>query len=131
MAAAITFPVIPLGTLGDYVVNRAYAHSSPSHVCAGAAYARYQLTPAYAVAARSEYLSDRGGLFSGGTQALKEITFTFERKFAEALLIRAEYRRDFSNVPFFLTDKAGVLSTTQNTATLGMVWRAGQKQGSW
>jgi hypothetical protein len=130
----VTWSATPKLTLvgeGDYVINRFYTHSSPAHVSAGAAYARYQLTPAYAVATRGEYLSDRGGLFSGSTQALKEITFTLERKFAEGFLMRAEYRRDFSNVPFFLTDKAGVLSNAQNTATLGMVWWAGQKQGSW
>ena len=130
----VTWSATPKLTLvgeGDYVINRLYAHSSPAHVSAGAAYARYQLTPEYAVGGRTEYLSDRGGLFSGKTQALKEITFTLERKFAEGFLMRAEYRRDFSNIPFFLTDKAGVLHNAQNTATLGMVWWAGQKQGSW
>lgn len=113
------------------MINRNFAHSAPAHVSAGAVYARYQLTSAYALGARAEYLSDRGGLFSGHTQALKEATFTFERKFAEGFLVRTEYRRDFSNNPFFLTDKAAVLSNAQSTATIGMVWWTGQKQGTW
>jgi hypothetical protein len=116
---------------GDYVINRVYDYSAPSHVSGGAAYARYQLTPKWALAARAEYLSDRGGLFSGVTQALKETTTTAEYKLGDGFLVRAEWRRDFSNVPFFLTDKAGVLKKDQNTSALGMVWWFGMKQGSW
>ena len=59
----------------------------------GAAYFRHQFTPKLAVAGRGEYLSDRGGLFSGATQRLKEITMTGEYKFAEGFMMRGEYRR--------------------------------------
>ena len=116
---------------GDYVINRVYDNSAPAHVSGGAAYARYQLAPKWAVAGRAEYLSDRGGLFSGTTQALKETTTTAEYELADGFLIRGEWRRDFSNVPFFLTDKSGVLKHDQNTSTLGMVWWFGRKQGAW
>src|SRR5882757_291416 len=97
----------------------------------GVAYARYQLTPKMALGGRTEYLSDRGGLFSGTTQALKEFTGTYEYKFGEGFLARAEFRRDWSNVPFFLTNKPGVLSPSQPTFTVGLVWWAGGKQGPW
>lgn len=97
----------------------------------GAAYARYQFTPKFAMAGRFEYLSDRGGLFSGATQALKEHTMTAEYKLAEGFLMRGEYRRDYSNQPFFLTERPGLLKQEQNTATLGLVWWFGRKQGSW
>ncbi len=129
-----TWNVTPKLTLvgeGDYVINRIYDNSAPTHVSGGAAYARYQLTPKWALASRAEYLSDRGGLFSGTTQALKENTVTAEYKLADGFLVRGEWRRDFSNVPFFLTDKSGVLKHDQNTSTLGMVWWFGLKQGSW
>jgi hypothetical protein len=116
---------------GDYVINRLQTFSAPQHVSAGALYARYQITPRIAVAGRAEYLSDRGGLFSGVTQALKETTLTSEYRFAEGFLVRAEWRRDFSNQPFFLTQASGVLSPQQNTATLGLVWWFGRKVGSW
>lgn len=115
----------------DYVVSRAQTFSAPSHVTGGAAYARYQFTPKFALAGRAEYLSDRRGLFSGVTQALKETTLTAEYKFDEGMLMRAEWRRDFTNQPFFLTNAPGLLRKEQNTATLGLVWWFGRKQGAW
>jgi hypothetical protein len=101
------------------------------HVDGGAGYARYKVTPRGAVAGRVEYLSDRGGLFSGTTQALKETTLTYEYKFTEGFLMRTEWRRDFSNQPFFLSDPSGIFKKDQNTATIGLVWWMGQKHGSW
>jgi hypothetical protein len=130
-------PKLSLSLEGDYVIQREWANaapgesSAPSHVVGGAAYARYQLTPKMALGGRSEYLSDRGGLFSGTTQALKEFTGTYEYKFGEGFLTRVEFRRDWSNVPFFLTNKPGVLSSSQPTLTVGMVWWYGGKQGAW
>jgi Putative beta-barrel porin-2, OmpL-like. bbp2 len=124
-------PKLTVAAEGDYVINRVFSHSSPTHVDGGAVYARYQVTPRAALATRAEYLSDRGGLFSGTTQALKETTLTYEYKFADGFLMRAEWRRDFSNQPFFLTASAGVLKKEQNTATVGLMWWMGRKQGSW
>ncbi len=132
--AYATFNVTDKLTLtleGDYVVNRVQETSAPSRVTGGAAYARYQFTPKLALAGRFEYLSDRGGLFSSKTQALKEHTLTAEYKLAEGFLMRGEYRRDFSNQPFFLTERPGLLKQEQNTATLGLVWWFGRKQGNW
>src|SRR5215469_12110207 len=122
---------------GDYEIERPWRttapgeSSAPSHVDGGAAYLHYQFTPKIGLALRSEYLSDRGGLFSGLTQALKEDTVTFDYKLADGFLMRYEWRRDFSNQPSFLTDVQGVLTNQQNTATLGLVWWWGQKEGSW
>jgi hypothetical protein len=70
-------------------------------------------------------------LYSGTDQALKEFTGTYDYKFGEGFLTRFEYRRDWSNVPFFLTNKPGVLSPVQPTFTVGVVWWAGGKQGPW
>lgn len=115
----------------DYVINRVQESSPPSRVTGGAAYARYQFTPKVALTGRAEYLSDRGGLFSGVTQALKETTLTLDYKLADGFLLRSEWRRDFSNQPFFLTDVPGLLKKEQNTATLGLTWWFGRKEGSW
>lgn len=124
-----------LGVEGDYVVGRVFRESAPATVWGGVGYARYQWTPKFAMAGRFEYLSERvspaGGLFSGVTQALKEHTLTAEYKFADGFLARAEYRRDFSNQPFFLSEQPGILKKEQNTATLGLVWWFGRKKGSW
>lgn len=120
---------------GDYVVGRVFRESAPATVWGGAGYANYQWTPKFALRGRLEYLaekvSDAGGLFSGVTQALKEGTFTAEYKLADGFLVRGEYRRDWSNQPFFLTEQPGVLKKEQNTATLGLVWWLGRKQGTW
>jgi hypothetical protein len=120
-----------LAAEGDYVVNRVQDVSAPVHISGGVGYVRYQFTPKFALAGRAEYLSDRGGLFSGLTQALKETTLTSEFKLADGFLLRLEWRRDFSNQPFFLSDTPGNLKKKQNTAKLGMIWWFGRKQGSW
>jgi len=122
---------------GDYFIQRLWQNaapgesSTPSHLDGGAAYIKYQLTPKIALATRSEYMSDRGGLFSGITQALKENTVTFDYRMADGFLMRYEWRRDFSNQPSFLSDIQGILSKQQNTATVGLMWWWGRKQGAW
>jgi hypothetical protein len=122
---------LTLAAEGDYVINRVRSTSAPERVYGGALYARYQLAPKVALAGRAEYMSDREGLFSGASQSLKETTVTADYKFAEGFLARGEWRRDFSNRPFFLTDTPGLLKKEQNTATLGLIWWFGRKQGSW
>ena len=132
-----TTPKLTLALEGDYVIQRLWqnaapGHSSaPSHVDGGAAYARYQFTPKVALAGRAEYLSDRGGFFSGITQALKENTVTFDYALADGFLVRYEWRRDFSNQPSFLTDVQGILGKQQDTATVGLIWWWGRKEGFW
>ena len=122
---------------GDYVIQREWANaapgesSAPSHTDGGAGYVKYQFTPKTALSARAEYLSDRGGLFSGTAQALKEVTGTYSYNVGDGFLARLEFRRDWSNVPYFLTNKPGVLSTDQPTLTVGLVWWYGAKQGAW
>lgn len=126
-----TTPKLTLAGEADYVIERLFESSPPAHTDGGAAYARYQITPKVAIGARSEYLSDRGGLFTGVTQAVKELTLTYDYKLAERFLVRTEWRRDFSNRPFFLTDTLGVLSPHQTTATMGLVWWWGNKEEVW
>ncbi|MGA2811380.1 MAG: outer membrane beta-barrel protein [Candidatus Acidiferrum sp.] len=122
---------------GDYVIQRLWRNqapgesAAPSHVDGGAAYARYEFSSRFAVAARTEYLSDRGGMFSGINQALKETTGTFDYKLGDGFLMRYEWRRDFSNRPSFLTDTQGLLSKEQTTASVGLIWWWGQKEGAW
>jgi hypothetical protein len=126
---------LTLAVEGDYVIGRVFRDRPPATVWGGVGYARYQWTKKFAVAGRFEYLSERaspaGALFSGVSQALKEHTLTAEYKFAEGFLGRAEYRRDFSNQPFFLSEQPGILKKEQNTATLGLVWWFGRKTGTW
>jgi hypothetical protein len=124
-------PNLTVALEGDYVIERLLTTSAPSHTIGVAGYARYQFTPKLAIAARTEYLSDRGGLYTGSTQAVKEGTLTFEQKIADGFLMREEWRRDASNHPYFLTDTLGVLKKEQNTATLGVIWWFGGKDEAW
>jgi hypothetical protein len=124
-------PATTLGVEGDYVISRNAAPAIDSRVSGGAAYARHQLTPRSAIAARAEYLRDRGGLFTGITQSVKETTLTYDFKPSEGFLVRSEWRRDFSNVPFFLTHDAGVLDKVQDSVTLGVIWWWGTKRNAW
>ena len=130
-------PKLTLAAEGDYFIQREWANagpgesSAPSHVSGGAAYAQYQLTSRGALAARGEYLSDRSGLFSGRSQALKEGTATYKYTLADGLDAFVEFRRDWTNIPYFTTHSPGSLSNHQNITTLGLVWWYGGKQGSW
>jgi hypothetical protein len=116
---------------GDYVLQRLFKDSPPQHAAGGAVYAQYQFSPKFSIAGRAEYLSDRGALFSGLSQALKETTLTSTYRFAERFMARAEGRYDFSNQPFFYTSALGVIKKSQFTATLGLIWWYGGKSGSW
>jgi putative OmpL-like beta-barrel porin-2 len=130
-------PKLTFALEGDYEIERVWQNASPGessapkHVDGGVAYAKYQLASKVALGARAEYLSDRGGLFSGLTQALKENTVTFDYSLADGFLMRYEWRRDFSNQPSFLTDVQGILGKQQNTATVGLMWWWGRKEGAW
>lgn len=115
----------------DDVVSRLYSASAPDHSLGGALYAQYQWKPKLSLAGRAEYLSDRGGLFSGRTQALKDTTFTTKYTLVDGFTVFGEWRRDFSNQPYFYTDTLDLLKREQNTATLGLVWWWGGKQGAW
>ena len=135
-----TWQVNPRLTLqgeADYVIQREWANaapnqsSAPSHVVGGAGYAHYQISPRISLAARAEYLADRGGMFSGTTQDLKEATATYEYKFADGFDTFVEFRRDWSNRPYFRTTNSASPVDHQNTAALGLVWWYGGKQGNW
>ena len=116
---------------GDYVIQRLFKDSPPQRASGGAVYAQYQFTPKFALASRAEYLSDRGGFFSGVSQALKETTLTTTYRFGERFMARVEGRYDFSNQPFFFTSRLGLLKKSQFTTTLGLIWWYGGKQGAW
>ena len=124
-------PKLTFALEADYVIERLFTYSAPDRTWGGSGYARYQISPRVAVAARAEYLADQGGLFSGATQALKETTVTLEQKMLEGFLLREEWRRDFSNQPYFYTSVLDQLKREQNTATLGVIWWFGPKKSPW
>lgn len=122
---------LTLGAELSYVINRVESQSAPQRVAGGVGYLRYQVTPKLFFGQRYARLNDKAGLFSGASQNLNDLTSTMGYRFAEGFEPRVEYRRDFSNVPFFLTRDAGRLSKHQDTFTLGLLWWFGGKNGSW
>jgi hypothetical protein len=82
-----------------------------------------------AVAGRFEYFTDPQGfetLVDGG-QNLYEFTGTYEYKWLEGLLMRAEYRADFSNRDVFSKD-VGQSVKSQQTLTIAFVAFFGPKR---
>ena len=65
------------------------------------------------------------------TEALKEVTATYDYTVTDGFEMKYEYRRDWSNQPNFLTSTQSVSSKDQNAATVGVVWWLGRKRGAW
>ena len=124
-------PKLTLAGEGDYVIQRAYSESAPQHVDGGAGYAQYQFSPRTWFAVRAEYLSDRGGMFSNATQALKEATATYRYNVSDNLAVFLEYRHDWTNIAYFVTNNPAAPATHQDTLGTGVVWWYGGKQGAW
>lgn len=95
-----------------------------------AAYARYQLTPQFATAIRSEQFEDipgrgtlpgatAGGLrFAAGYAKVRSFTVTLEyAAFNKSLITRLEYRHDRASQSF------GAIGPDQDTLTLGQVYK--------
>ncbi len=116
---------------GDYFISRAMAGAAPAHMTGGAGYVRYQLRRSLFASSRYEYISDRGAVFGGAAQAVKEITLTAGYQPTPGFEIRWEFRRDFSNRGFFPGRTTGIVSKEQNTALIGLLWWFGGKQGPW
>jgi hypothetical protein len=92
-----------------------------------AAAAHEQATAKNAVGGRFEYFSDPDGFQTGTPQHLYEGTFTYEYKWVEGALIRAEYRCDFSNVKYF-NKLANQTSDQQQTLTVAFIAFFGPKR---
>jgi hypothetical protein len=82
---------------------------------------RVQTTEKTALAVRYEHYNDRDGFITGQAQKLNSFTVTGEYKWVEGLLARLEYRRDWSDKPYF--DRGNQLANwkNQDTLTLGIV----------
>ena len=111
----------------DYGVDKLV--TSGSNVWYGVAgAARFALTDHFALSPRLEWFKDRDGFSTGTAQTLKEFTLTGEYKWAEGLLTRLEYRRDWSDQPFFERGVTPGGSKNQSTLLLGFVAFFGPKR---
>lgn len=90
---------------------------APSDTWWGVAVAgRHQITDLFALAARYEFYNDKDGFITGQVQKLQEFTLTAEIKHSRGFLTRFEYRRDWSNQPFY--DRGNELASAKNMDTL-------------
>lgn len=67
---------------------------------------RVALTKNLAISPRIEWYNDADGFMTGTAQQIKEFTITGEAKLNESFLTRLEYRKDWSNSPYFIRDPA-------------------------
>ena len=83
-------------------------------------YAKAQVNPVFALIPRWEYYNDEDGFTTGTAQNVQEFTITGEVKHSQGLIMRLEYRRDWSDVNFFT--KSGAARDNQNTVSVGWVY---------
>lgn len=104
----------------DYGVDKGiYGGASRWTGVAGAA--RVALSPWFALAPRLEWFNDADGFTTGSAQKLKEATLTAEFKMKEGVFSRLEYRRDWSNQPFFDRGAGPAECRAQSTLLAGFV----------
>jgi hypothetical protein len=129
----VTYTATPALTFGldvNYVTSEVDKSDPALSLQGTGVYARYQASAPAALSLRYERLDDEG-LFGGIAQVLHEATATAEYKFADGFLMRGEFRRDWSNQPFFTGPTPGDPRDHQNTVLIGLVWWFGNKQGAW
>lgn len=90
--------------------------------------ARFSVNQWFALAPRIEWFNDADGFNTGTIQRLKEFTMTGEFKMKEGFLTRVEYRRDWSNQPFFDRGDFTGIHRNQDTFLVGFVAFFGPKR---
>jgi hypothetical protein len=115
---------VPKSTLtltGNYDYGSDKIGTSSVHWQGIAGYLKYQATKIIAVSPRFEFYNDASGATTGLAQNLKEFTGTLEFKGADNLLLRVEYRGDWSDkTPF--TDGDGKPSGNQQSIGFGVLY---------
>ena len=89
--------------------------------------ARGQVTSNAALVARYENFNDNQGFSTGTAQTLNEFTATYEYKWPVGLLLRSEYRRDWSDMAYFQKGDTNSVKA-QSTLTMGLIAFFGPKR---
>lgn len=108
----------------DYGAEKSIGGGSQDWIAIAGA-ARFQLTDKFAVSPRLEFYHDKDGWATATPQKLKEFTATAEYKWAQGLLTRLEYRRDWSDRAVFERGFGG-FGKSQSTLLLGFVGYFGE-----
>ena len=83
---------------------------------------KYDFNDWFSVALRGEYFNDPQGFRTGTAQRLKEITLTPQFVVAKNLLVRPEYRHDWSNMESFPGSTGSNTKKDQDTIALGLMY---------
>jgi hypothetical protein len=86
-----------------------------------AVYGRYLLTETSAISVRGELYSDPDGYTTASVQDLGEMTFTYEQRFLGALILRAEYRYDWSTAQPFDGSDGDAMRNNQSRLGLACI----------
>jgi hypothetical protein len=103
----------------DYAQDKVAGESVTWQGIAG--YLKYQANDWFALSPRFELFDDKDGFSTGTAQKVKEATVTAEFKHKDGLIMRLEYRGDFSDEPFF-TKRVEESVKSQNTFTVGLIY---------
>ena len=113
-----------------FMVNVDYGHEEKDPLNVGrdsewwgvAGYAKYDFTDFFSTSIRAEYFNDENGVRTGIAQELKEITLTVDFKVAKNLLVRPEYRHDWSTNNAFDSEHNTFDTKSQDTIALGVMY---------
>jgi hypothetical protein len=113
-----------------FMVNADYVHEEKDPLNGGknskwygvAGYVKYDFNDWFSASIRAEYFDDKDGVRTGIAQKLKEITITPEFKIAKNLLVRPEYRHDWSNKEGFDSHHIMLNKKSQDTIAIGMMY---------
>ncbi len=111
----------------DYGVDRNIGGGS-NHWVGIASALRMAPTSWFALIPRIEWFNDADGFATGTAQKLKEFTLTGEFRMKEGLIMRTEYRRDWSDQPFFDRGNSAGSHKNQDTVLVGFVAFFGPKR---
>jgi hypothetical protein len=87
-----------------------------------AAITKYDFSDIYSLSLRGEYFNDQDGVRTGKPQHLKEVTLTPEIRVAQGLIVRPEYRHDWSNGTVFDSHDNPLSKKQQDTVTLALMY---------
>jgi hypothetical protein len=109
----------------DYGSDKRLTSGSDTWVAIGFA-TKFQVSKTVAFTPRYEHYNDRDGFITGQAQKLNTFTMTGEYKWAQGLLSRLEYRKDWSDKPFYDRGNQNASAKSQSTVLLGIVAFFGQ-----
>lgn len=87
-----------------------------------AGYVKYDFSDMVSGTVRAEYFNDKDGFRTGIAQKVKEVTLTPEFRVAKNLIVRPEYRHDWSDMNEFDSQHGTFDKKNQDTIALGVMY---------